>query len=76
MYLAAGDGARRFGRVDHARWAYEQAILVAEANGINEVLVLAEAARGALAREDPLPLAGRAEAPRELAPVISALASL
>jgi tetratricopeptide (TPR) repeat protein len=76
MYLVVGDGARRFGRVEHAHWAYQQAIIVAEANGINEVLVLAEAALGALAREDPLPHTDSAEAPRELAPVIRALASL
>ena len=51
-------------------------IEIAEANGMNEVLVLAEAAQGALSREDPLPLDAQAEAPGALAPVIRALSAL
>jgi hypothetical protein len=75
-YLLIGDGARRFGRVEEARWAYAAAIAIAEAHEVNEVLVLAEAAQGALARADPLPAVESAEPPRALAPVIRALAAL
>jgi hypothetical protein len=38
--------------------------------------VLAEAAQGALARADPLPLESHVEAPGALAPVIRALSAL
>src|SRR5579862_813590 len=76
VHLLSGDGARRFGRVSDARRSYARAIEIAEANGINEVLVLAEAAQGALSREDPLPLDAQAEAPGALAPVIRALSAL
>jgi hypothetical protein len=76
VHLLSGDGARRFGRVQHARWSYARAIQIAEAHEVNEVLVLAEAAQGALAREDPLPSESRAEAPGALAPVIRALSAL
>ena len=76
VHLVSGDGARRFGRVQHARWSYARAIQIAEAHEVNEVLVLAEAAQGALAREDPLPSESRAEAPGALAPVIRALSAL
>jgi hypothetical protein len=76
VHLLSGDGARRFGRVSDARRSYARAIEIAEANGMNEVLVLAEAAQGALSREDPLPLDAQAEAPGALAPVIRALSAL
>lgn len=76
VHLLSGDGARRFGRVTDARRSYARAIEIAEANGINEVLVLAEAAQGALSREDPLPMEAQAEAPGALAPVIRALSAL
>ncbi|HZS61499.1 MAG TPA: hypothetical protein VFA43_19650 [Gemmatimonadaceae bacterium] len=76
VHLLTGDGARRFGRVSDARRSYARAIEIAEANGINEVLVLAEAAQGALAREDPLPPDAQPEAPGALAPVIRALSAL
>lgn len=76
VHLLSGDGARRFGRVQDARRSYARAIEIAEANEINEVLVLAEAAQGALSREDPLPRERRAEAPGALAPVIRALSAL
>jgi hypothetical protein len=76
MHLLAGDGARRFGRVPDARRSYGRAIEIAEAHEINEVLVLAEAAQGALARADPLPSESHVEAPGALAPVIRALSAL
>ena len=76
MHLLAGDGARRFGQVQDARRSYARAIEIAEAHEINEVLVLAEAAQGALARADPLPSESHVEAPGALAPVIRALSTL
>jgi hypothetical protein len=56
--------------------AVRRAVHRVEAHEVNEVLVLAEAAQGALAREDPLPSDSPVEAPGVLAPVILALSAL